>query len=153
MSNGLFPKTLRRHRLMLGLTQTDMAERLHTPFRTYQDWEAGKVTIPGAVFLALEALVDNADPVAEDYCWVAGHRKRPTRGWVIQDTRTKGQVALFWAQGEGYTTDLREARVFTKEQAFEQHAQRGSDVPRPLKDLVSLAQASIPADELSIGGQ
>ena len=149
MASNLFPKDIRRHREALGLTQTQMAEKLSTPFRTYQDWESGRVPAPGILDLALDALTDNAEPVREDYCWVAGHRKRPTRGWVIQDTRHQRQVAVFWAHGEGYTTDLRKAAVFTREQAEAQHQQRASDVPRALKTLVVNAEVAVPLSELS----
>lgn len=45
---------LKETRLRLGLTQTQMADALATPFRTYQDWEGGVSRIPGTVALAVK---------------------------------------------------------------------------------------------------
>lgn len=45
---------LKEARLRLGLTQTQMADALATPFRTYQDWEGGTSRIPGTVALAVK---------------------------------------------------------------------------------------------------
>lgn len=45
---------LREARLRMGLSQTQMAAALATPFRTYQDWEYGVAKIPGAVALAIK---------------------------------------------------------------------------------------------------
>jgi DNA-binding transcriptional regulator YiaG len=45
---------LKEARLRLGLTQTQMADALSTPFRTYQDWEGDISRIPGAVELAIK---------------------------------------------------------------------------------------------------
>jgi len=51
--------------------------------------------------------------------------------YYLQDTRsTVGNSMLFWrVRGEGYTTDVREAATYTKEQAFKQHATRATDRP------------------------
>ncbi len=48
------PSELKEARLRLGLTQTQMAGALATPFRTYQDWEGGISRIPGVVDLAIQ---------------------------------------------------------------------------------------------------
>jgi len=45
---------LKEARLRLGLTQTQMADALATPVRTYQGWEADRYAIPGAVSLAIK---------------------------------------------------------------------------------------------------
>lgn len=44
---------LKEARLRLGLTQTQMADALATPVRTYQGWEAGRYSIPGPVKIAI----------------------------------------------------------------------------------------------------
>jgi DNA-binding transcriptional regulator YiaG len=48
---------LRVSRKKLGLNQTEMAQRLLTPFRTYYDWERGGRRIPGVCKVAVELLV------------------------------------------------------------------------------------------------
>jgi len=45
---------LKEARLLLGLTQTQMADALDPPFRTYQDWEGGISRIPGVVSFAVQ---------------------------------------------------------------------------------------------------
>lgn len=52
------PETLKSHRRTLGLNQTEMARRLQTPYRTYQDWERGSRRIPGVCIVAVELLLE-----------------------------------------------------------------------------------------------
>lgn len=59
------PVALKEARLRLSLTQTQMADTLATPFRTYQDWEYGVAKIPGVVGLAIR--------------WVEMAKKRPQK--------------------------------------------------------------------------
>lgn len=51
--------------------------------------------------------------------------------YYMQDTRTTvGNDMLFWAiDNQGYTTDLRKARVWTEEEARRQAEGRGTDRP------------------------
>lgn len=49
---------LKSARSTIGLSQTDMARTLHTPLRTYQDWEAGVNRIPGIVEVAVTLLAE-----------------------------------------------------------------------------------------------
>jgi hypothetical protein len=51
----------------------------------------------------------------------------------LQDSRSYvGNDMLFWAKdGNGYTTDMRLAEVYTKEQAMAQHHVRITDIPWP----------------------
>lgn len=35
----------------------NMAERLNTPYRTYQDWELGNAAVPGVALVAIDALL------------------------------------------------------------------------------------------------
>lgn len=53
--------------------------------------------------------------------------------YYLQDTRDYvGNCVLWWRKNrEGYTTDLREAHIFTKDEAYRQHACRASDLPWP----------------------
>lgn len=44
------PEQLRKARKDAGLTQTQAAELVYTPFRTYQDWEYGVSRMPPAVW-------------------------------------------------------------------------------------------------------
>ena len=53
--------------------------------------------------------------------------------WYLQDTRSHvGNDVLWWAKdGKGYTTDLRNAHVFTREAAIRHSEARGCDRPWP----------------------
>lgn len=53
--------------------------------------------------------------------------------YYLQDSSTYvGNDMLFWKKdGKGYTTDTREAHVFTKEDAVKQHHCRETDIPWP----------------------
>lgn len=47
---------LKNARKTLKMNQAAMAVLLDTPYRTYQDWEAGKARIPGVVGVAMRLL-------------------------------------------------------------------------------------------------
>ncbi len=53
--------------------------------------------------------------------------------YYLQDSRTYcGNDVMWWAKGkQGYTTDLRNAMVFTKEEAQAQHDIRETEIPWP----------------------
>ncbi|TEA78683.1 hypothetical protein ERE07_09825 [Allopusillimonas ginsengisoli] len=53
--------------------------------------------------------------------------------FFLQDSRSYvGNDMLFWAKdGNGYTTDLRKAEIYTREQAQAQHNSRPTDIPWP----------------------
>lgn len=53
--------------------------------------------------------------------------------FYLQDSRTYvGNDMLFWAvDGKGYTTDMRKAEVYTKDEAVARHQARESDIPWP----------------------
>ncbi len=53
--------------------------------------------------------------------------------FYLQDSRDYvGNDMLFWAKnGQGYTTDLRNAHVYTREQAQAKHDSRETDIPWP----------------------
>jgi len=57
--------------------------------------------------------------------------------FYLQDSRSYvGNDMLFWAKGgNGYTTDLRLAQVYTKADALAQHQSRETDIPWP-KDYI-----------------
>ena len=60
-----------------------------------------------------------------------------SRQFYLQDSRSYvGNDILFWAKdGKGYTTDLSNAHIYTKEEAVEQHKSRETDIPWP-KDYI-----------------
>lgn len=47
------PKELIEKRKQLGFTQSEMADRLLTPYATYANWEQGRRRIPGVVRVAV----------------------------------------------------------------------------------------------------
>ena len=53
--------------------------------------------------------------------------------FYLQDSRSYvGNDVLWWAKdGNGYTTDLRKAHVYTQDEAQRQHNSRPSDIPWP----------------------
>jgi len=53
--------------------------------------------------------------------------------FYLQDSRNYvGNDVLWWAKdGAGYTTDLRNAHIYTKDQAVSKHRERESDIPWP----------------------
>jgi hypothetical protein len=57
--------------------------------------------------------------------------------FYLQDSRSYvGNDVLWWAKdGNGYTTDLRKAQVYTKAEAVRQHESRETDIPWP-KDYI-----------------
>jgi len=54
---NMTPKELEAARRTLGLNKAEMARSLRTPYRTYQDWEAGERPIPGVCQVAVELLL------------------------------------------------------------------------------------------------
>lgn len=65
--------------------------------------------------------------------------------YYLQDTRSMvGNDVLFWAKGGlGYTTDLREAQVFTKAQVDAHHKSRSTDVPWPKSYIDSKTRPAV----------
>jgi hypothetical protein len=57
--------------------------------------------------------------------------------FYLQDSRSYvGNDVVWWAKnGQGYTTDLRLAQVYSKEEAVAQHNSRETDIPWP-KDYI-----------------
>jgi hypothetical protein len=53
--------------------------------------------------------------------------------YYLQDSRqTVGNSMLWWRRdGQGYCCDVREAEVYSKKEAYAQHAMRGTDIPWP----------------------
>lgn len=50
------PKELKLERERLGLTQSELADLLFTPYQTYTNWECGRRRIPGILLVALKAV-------------------------------------------------------------------------------------------------
>ena len=73
--------------------------------------------------------------------------------FYLQDKRSYvGNDVLWWAKnGNGYTTDLRKAHVYTEDEANAQHKMRETDIPwekefidsisRPVVDMQLLKRA------------
>lgn len=53
------PKDLRKKREELGLTQSQLAVYLNTPYETYSNWERGVRRIPGILKVALEKVASD----------------------------------------------------------------------------------------------
>ena len=65
--------------------------------------------------------------------------------FYLQDKRQYvGNDLLFWAKdGKGYTTDLRKAHVYTKEEAFKQNRMRDTDIPWPKEYIDSKVRPAV----------
>lgn len=50
---------LKQARLTMGLNIKQMAARLQTPYRTYQDWELGNRRIPGIVNVTIALMEES----------------------------------------------------------------------------------------------
>ena len=93
------PDVLRAIRASLGLTQTELAQRLGVSFATVNRWEGGdgrtrpqKAKMASIVALAADAGVDVADPVGAPIV-TSGRRKRTTGA----DTKTtKPMEQMLW---------------------------------------------------------
>lgn len=54
--------------------------------------------------------------------------------FYIQDSRTYvGNNIIWWSKFGGYTTDINEAEIFTRKEAFAQNESRDSDIPWSVK--------------------
>lgn len=68
-----------------------------------------------------------------------------TDQFYLQDSRTYvGNDMLFWAKGgQGYTTDLSKAEVYTKEQVVKQNQCRETDIPWPKEYIDSKTRPAV----------
>ena len=82
-----------------------------------------------------------ADYFATNFESIAAPQSAPAGGWVseeerfyLQDSRSFcGNDALWWrVGGKGYTSDLREAAIYTKDEAQRMHKARDTDIPWPV---------------------
>jgi hypothetical protein len=74
--------------------------------------------------------------------------------FYLQDSRSYvGNDVLWWAQkGQcGYTTDLRKARVFTKEEAQNYHNGRESDIPWPKEYIDAKTRPAVDMQHINRG--
>lgn len=72
--------------------------------------------------------------------------------YYLQDSRDYvGNDMLFWAKnGQGYTTDLRNAQVYTKDEAVKQHQCRETDIPWPKEYIDSQTRPAVDFQCVSI---
>lgn len=72
--------------------------------------------------------------------------------FYLQDKRQYvGNDLLFWAKdGNGYTTDLRKAEVYTKEEAFKQNRMRETDIPWPKKYIDAKVRPAVDHQHVDI---
>ena len=72
--------------------------------------------------------------------------------FYLQDKRQYvGNDLLFWAKdGKGYTTDLRKAHVYTKEEAFKQNRMRDTDIPWPKEYIDSKVRPAVDHQHVDI---
>lgn len=64
--------------------------------------------------------------------------------YYLQDSRSiVGNDMLFWGIIGGYTSDLRKAKVFSREKAFSQHASRDTDIPWPKSYIDSKSRPAV----------
>ena len=65
--------------------------------------------------------------------------------YYLQESETiVGNCMLFWRKDrKGYTTNLDEAHIFTREEALAQQRCRETDIPWPKKTLDKVAQRTV----------
>ncbi|MES9872517.1 MAG: hypothetical protein ABW146_05350 [Candidatus Sedimenticola sp. 6PFRAG7] len=72
--------------------------------------------------------------------------------YYLQDKRSYvGNDILWWAKdGKGYTTDLSQAEVYTKEKALAQHRCRETDIPWPKEYVDKRTRPAVDMQYVSI---
>ena len=71
--------------------------------------------------------------------------------FYLQDSRSYvGNDILFWAVRGGYTTNLLEAEVFSKDEAIKRHNSRNTDVPWPKGYIDSKTRPAVDMQYTSI---
>ena len=72
--------------------------------------------------------------------------------WLLIDSRpSNSNHLLFWRKnGAGYTTDIKEAHVFTREEAYRQHRSRDTDIPVQKALMVDMSQQAVLWDKYFI---
>lgn len=64
--------------------------------------------------------------------------------YYLQDSRDfVGNDMLFWRLGGGYTTDVSQAEIFTKESALKQHRDRETDVPWAVEYIDGITRPAV----------
>ena len=64
--------------------------------------------------------------------------------YYLQDSRGYvGNDMLFWREGGGYTTDLNEAELFTRESALRHNQDRETDIPWPKEYVESKTRPAV----------
>jgi len=73
--------------------------------------------------------------------------------WYLQDSRVcVGNCMLWWRKDcSGYTVDLQEALVLTREEALERHADRATDVPWRRSYIDARARRHVDVQQCFIG--
>ncbi|MGP5201784.1 hypothetical protein ACTXKB_03345 [Psychrobacter aquimaris] len=71
--------------------------------------------------------------------------------YYLQDSRSfNGNYMMFWAKdSKGYTSDIRKAHVFTKEQASKLNKNRDTDIPRDCQEVQNLARHCVDFQDFS----
>jgi hypothetical protein len=71
--------------------------------------------------------------------------------FYLQDSRSYvGNDMLFWAKdGKGYTTDMRLAEVYTKDEAVQQHHRRETDIPWPKEYIDARTRPAVDMQHVS----
>lgn len=83
---------------------------------------------------------------------VAGEPSTASDVYYVQDSRaTCGNDVFWWREGgAGYSTDLREAAVFSKAQAYKMHAFRHTDLPWPKAYIDTKARPTVDIQHIDI---
>jgi transcriptional regulator with XRE-family HTH domain len=96
-----FGELLRQHRLQLGLSQAELAERAGVPDRTLQSWEQGKRTPVSAEFLRVaRALGTTADELARPLLEGEGQAAPPSEPLSRRLKRVARELAALAAEVE-----------------------------------------------------
>lgn len=109
-------------------------------------WAYAEITSPLAVLLeqAIDRLRASPPPGVERGAAEPSAAAPEPDEYVIEDTRQRGDMALFWAPHRcGYTTIVEEAGLYSKDEAEKQERSRPTDRAWKLSEVAAVARPRV----------
>lgn len=90
------PDKLRETRILSGFSKKEAADMFHVTYRTWHNWESGRVQVPYAAFKLLRILTGYELPgEAWRGFWFAGDASMVSRGQKVHSARFKLSIVDF----------------------------------------------------------